>query len=115
MSLDPPVGRGLDVVVTARARLEEPAVTATIGLEVNGQEIGRFVAPPTAPVDLAVRVPVEAVGRTWRAGYNRLTFVSYGIERVDTSDTRPPGPIGSRPKGRPWPVAIYRVRITPSS
>jgi hypothetical protein len=113
--IDLPGGRPVDVTITARARLEEPAAKATIGVEVNDQEIGRLVVPPTAPVDLTLRVPAEAVGRVWRAGYNRLTFVSYGVERVDPSDTRPPGPLGSRLKDRPWPVAIYRVRITPSS
>jgi hypothetical protein len=114
LPLELPPGRDIDVTITARARLEEPAMAATIALEANGHEIGRFVVPPAAPADFAIRVPAGAVGRIWRAGYNRLTFVSYGVERVDPSDTRPPGPLGSR-KDRPWPVAIYRVRIAPAS
>jgi hypothetical protein len=115
LPLDFPPGRDIDVTITARTRLEEPAVKATIALEANGHEIGRFVVPPEAPADFAMRVPAGAVGRIWRAGYNRLTFVSYGVERVDPSDTRPPGPLGSRLKDRPWPVAIYRVRIAPAA
>ena len=103
----------MDVTISARTRLEEPAVNAVIGLEINGREIARFVVPPTAPADFTTRVASDVVGRVWRAGYNRLTFVSHGVERVDPSDTRPPGPLGRRLKDRPWPVAIYRVRITP--
>ena len=114
LPFEPPAGRGLAVTIDARTRLEEPAVNATIALEANGQEIGRFVVPPTAAADFSIQMPADAVGRVWRAGYNRLTFVSHGVERVDPSDTRPPGPLGRRLKDRPWPVAIYRVRITPS-
>ena len=80
------------IVITARARLEEPAVNASMGVEVNGQEIGRFVVPPTAPLEMTLSRSRQPVGRIWRAGYNRLTFVSYGVQRVDPSDTRPPGP-----------------------
>lgn len=114
LPFEPPTGRGVTVTINARTRLEEPAVNATLALEANGQEIGRLVVPPTAPADFSIQVPAEAVGRVWRAGYNRLTFVSSGVQRVDPSDTRPPGPLGRRLKDRPWPVAIYRVRITPA-
>jgi hypothetical protein len=113
LPFDPP-GGGVDVTINARTRLEEPAVNATIALEVNGFEIGRFVVPAAAPADFTTRVPADVVGRVWRAGYNRLTFVSYGVARVDPSDSRPPGPLGRRLKDHPWPVAIYRVRITPA-
>jgi hypothetical protein len=114
LPFDPPAGGAVDVAINARTRLEEPAMNATIALEVNGHEVGRFVVPPTAPADFSTRVPADAIGRVWRAGYNRLTFVNYGVQRVDPSDIRPPGPLGRRLKDRPWPVAIYRVRITPS-
>ncbi len=106
--------RSVDVVVTARARLEEPAVNANLALELNGHEIGRFVAPSAAPIEFRTTVPAAAVGRTFREGYNRLTFVSYGVHRVDADDhsvataTRLSG-------SRAWPVAIYRIRITPAS
>ena len=114
LPFEPPAGRAVVVTVNARTRLEEPAVSATLALEANGQEIGRFVVPPTAPADFSIEVPADAVGRVWRAGYNRLTFVSDGVQRIDPTDTRPPGPLGRRLKDRPWPVAIYRVRITPA-
>jgi hypothetical protein len=114
LPFQPPAGGAVDVTINARTRLEEPAVNATIALEVNGHEIGRFVVPAAAPADFTTRVSADAVGRVWRAGYNRLTFVSYGVERVDPSDTRPPGPLGRRVKDRSWPVAIYRVRIAPA-
>ncbi len=106
-------GRFVDIVVTARARLEEPAVSATLALELNGHEIGRFVAPPTAPTDATLRVSAD-VGHLWRAGYNRLTLVSNGVQRMDPSDARPPGPLARRLGGRAWPVAISRVRVVPA-
>jgi hypothetical protein len=40
-----------------------------------------------------------------------VTFVSYGVARVDASDARPPGPLARRLGSRAWPVAIYRLRI----
>ena len=100
----------VDVTVTARARLEEPAVAATLGVEVNGHEIGRLTAPPAAPAEVSFRVQ-PGVGPIWRAGYNRVTFVSYGVARVDPTDQRPPGPLARRTGDRAWPVAIYRLRI----
>jgi hypothetical protein len=110
-----PSDRDIDLVITARARLEEPAVNASMTVEINGREVGRFVVPPTAPLEIPVKVPAGDVGRIWRAGYNRLTFVSHGVQRVDPTDSRPPGPIATRSGDRAWPVAIYRVRIVPAS
>jgi hypothetical protein len=103
-------GRAVDVSVTARARLEEPAVSATIGVVINGREIGRVTVPPLAPVEVALRVGPD-VGSLWRAGYNRVTFVSHGVARLDPSDSRPPGPLARRLGNRTWPVAIHRLRI----
>ena len=51
------------------------------------------------------------VGSLWRAGYNRVTFVSHGVARLDPSDSRPPGPLARRLGDRAWPVAIHRLRI----
>jgi hypothetical protein len=115
LPLDMPANRASDVVVTARARLEEPAMAARVALEVNGVVVGRFVVPPDAPIDVRLHVPATGIGRPWRAGYNRLTFVSDGMQRVDPVDQRPAGPLASRPGDRAWPVAIYRIRIDPSS
>jgi hypothetical protein len=105
-----PPARDVDVAVTARARLEEPPVKATMAVEINGREIGRFVVPSDAPAETVLRVPAD-VGAIWRAGYNRVTLVSYGVTRVDPSDARPPGPLARRLGSRAWPVAIYRLRI----
>jgi hypothetical protein len=113
-SLEPTPGRDLDVRVMARARLEEPAVDAIVGLEINDVEVGRFVVPSAAPLELTLKLPAAIVGRTVRAGYNRLTFVSHGVQRVDPSDQRPAGPLGRRVGNRAWPVAIYSVQIAPS-
>jgi hypothetical protein len=105
-----PQGRPVDVAVTARARLEEPAVSASVGVVVNGREIGRLTVPPSAPLEATLRVGAD-VGGLWRAGYNRVAFVSHGVARLDPSDPRPPGPLARRLGDRPWPVAIYRLRI----
>jgi len=112
LPLDVPGGRDVVVSVLARTRLEQPAVEADLGLEINGHEIGRFVVPAAAPSDAQITVPAADVGRILRAGYNRVTFVSYGVRRVDPADRRPPGPLASRPGNRAWPVAIYRIRLT---
>jgi hypothetical protein len=108
--LDLPAGRPVEVFLTARARLEEPPVAATIGVVVNGREIGRVTVPPAAPQEVSLRTGPD-VGGLWRAGYNRVTFVSHGVARIDPSDTRPPGPLARRIGDRAWPVAIYRLRI----
>jgi hypothetical protein len=106
---------GVSVAITARARLEEPAVNADMSLEINGHEIGRFVVPATAPATIRLDVPAATVGRVFRAGYNRVTIVSHGVHRVDPTDQRPPGQLGSRTGNRAWPVAIYRIQISPAS
>jgi len=111
LPLDVHSGRTAQISVVARTRLEEPAVEAELGVELNGHEIGRFVAPASAPTDAVLTIPASAVGRILRTGYNRLTFVSYGVRRVDPSDKRPPGPLASERGARVWPVAIYHVRV----
>ena len=106
--------QGIEITVTARARLEEPPVDVDLGLELNGREIGRFVVPSVTPTDLRAVIPASAVGRIGRAGYNRLTFVNHGggrAEAVQENPVRPP----NRSGGRVWPVAIYRIRISPTS
>jgi len=102
------------VSVLARARLEEPAVAADLALEINGHHVGRFVVPPAAPTEARVSIAAADASRVLRRGYNHLTFVSYGVHRLNPDDPRPPGPLGSRPGNRAWPVAIYRIRITPA-
>jgi len=115
LPLDLPAGRAIEVLVTARARLEEPAINADMGLEVNGHEIGRFVATSATPVDARMTVPAVAVGQIFRAGYNRFTLISYGVHRADAADQREPGPLASRGGSRAWPVAISRIRVAPAT
>jgi hypothetical protein len=105
-----PEGRPVDIVIRARARLDHPPVTATLGVEVNGHEVGRIVVPPAAVADLRLPLGPE-VGVVFRAGYNRLTLVSHSVARVDSADTSPPGPMASRLGDRPWPVAIHRIQV----
>ena len=102
------------VAITARARLDDPAVSALLSLEINGHEVGRFEAPPTEPTDARFVLPPSAVGRILRTGYNRLTIVSRGTHRSDPSDLREPGPLAVQRGTRAWPVAIYSVSIAPS-
>jgi hypothetical protein len=103
-------GREIEIVLAARARLDDPPVSATVGLEINGREVGRVTVPPAAVTELRLSVGPE-VGAVFRAGYNRLALVSHGVSRVDPADERPPGPMARRLGDRPWPVAVHRIRI----
>jgi hypothetical protein len=47
----------------------------------------------------------------FREGYNRFSFRSLGVEQVDPSDPRPPGPLAGRKGSQVWPVAVYRVTV----
>ncbi|MGQ0734582.1 MAG: hypothetical protein ACT4QD_13120 [Acidobacteriota bacterium] len=107
-----PTNQDMHIEVTLRARLEDPPVLVTLGLELNGHEMGRLTVQGHVTTERRVRVP--GVGRPWRTGYNRITFVSYGVARVDPNDQRPPGPLGRRSADQAWPVALYRLRITPN-
>jgi len=104
-----PDRQGAEIEITARTRYEEPAVEARLELRVNGRPAGQFVAPATAAN--TVRLPVPGTAGVWRRGFNRIEVVSLGVSRVDPADPRPPGAIARRLEGRPWPVAIYRLRI----
>ena len=101
--------------MTARARLEEPPVEVALGLELNQRDIGHFTVPASAPTEIRASIPANAVGRIARAGYNRLTFVSNGVRRVSGVDLAPGEPLRGRSGNRVWPIAIYRIRITPAS
>jgi hypothetical protein len=105
-----PERRPIDIVISARARLDDPPVNVTLGVEVNDREIGRVIVPPAAVADLRLSIGAE-VGSVFRAGYNRLALVSHGVARVDAADSRPPGSMASRLGDRPWPVAVHRIRI----
>jgi hypothetical protein len=111
--LDLPAGRDVEIEIQARTRFEEPAVAARLALEVNGHDIGSLTAGATEPTTTRFTVPAGRVQTIWKAGYNRIALHSTGVTRIDPADTRPPGPLGRRSDRRPWPVAIYSLRITP--
>jgi hypothetical protein len=97
------------VSVTARSRLEEPVMEADLSVLINGREVGQFSPAADRPSESQFTVP----GSMFREGFNKVTLASRGAHRVDSSDVRPPGPLARR-AGRPaWPVAIYRVAISP--
>jgi hypothetical protein len=104
-----PARRAAEVEITARTRFEEPTVEARLELRVNGRPVGQFVAPPSTAG--TTRFTVPPTPGLWRRGFNRVEIVSLGVTRVDSSDVRPPGEIARRLDRRPWPVAIYRLRI----
>ncbi len=104
-----PTGGATEIEITARTRFEEPTVEARLEVRVNGRPVGQLVAPATAAA--TTRLSVPGAGGLWRHGFNRVEIVSVGVSRVDPSDVRPPGPMASRLGDRPWPVAIYGLRI----
>lgn len=112
--LEPP-DRAVTLEVTSRARLDEPAMNVDVGVEINGHELGRFIAMPAAPTVTRFEIPAARIGDVLRAGYNRLTIVSHAIHRADPADTRAPGPLARRFGDRAFPVAIFRIRLTPAS
>lgn len=113
LPLDLPADRPIDIEVRARTRYEEPAFEARLALEINGVPIGEFLAAAAEPSTARFTVPPERFRHVWRPGYNHLAFRSLGVTPVDPSDPRPPGPLARRSERRPWPVAIYDIRIKP--
>lgn len=101
--------RAVRVAIRARSRFEEPTVEADLALLVNGHEVGQFVPSATTPTEARFTVPATFL----RDGLNKVSFVSRGIHRLDASDTRPPGPLARRVGQPAWPVAVYRISITP--
>ena len=108
-----PADRAVEIVVTARSRFEEPVVEADVLLQLNGRDVAQFAPAADAPSEFRVSVPAPAARVLFREGFNRVSFVSRGIHRVDPTDTRPPGPFAARRGSAAWPVAIYRIRIAP--
>jgi hypothetical protein len=103
----------LDLIALARG--EEPAVAVDLTIEINGHEIGRLIATPTVESPQTLTIPAADVGRILRAGYNRLTIVNRGIQRIDASDQRPLGPLAARSGDVAYPVAIHKIRIAPAT
>lgn len=104
-----PKGR-VSITVVARTRGDEPLVQAALALEVNGTQVGQFVAGVPDPTTSTMTVPGELADRVFRQGFNQIAFRSLGVSRVDPADTRPPGPLARR-RNAAWPVAVYELRI----
>jgi hypothetical protein len=88
LPLQLPAGHSVRLEVRARTRLAEPEVRAPVTVVVNGHDVGTFTPEATEP-SLGT---FETSPHVWIRGFNRVTF-------------RTPEPV--------WPVAIYRVRVTP--
>jgi hypothetical protein len=81
--------RRIRVEIRARTRLANPPVEVPLSILANGHPIGTFM-PTAAQASTAVfETPKEGV---WIDGFNRVAFT-----------TNNPA----------WPIAIYRIRITP--
>lgn len=104
-----PKGRAT-ITVVARTRGDEPLVQAALALDVNGTQVGQFVAGVPEPTTSTMTVPAELADRVFRQGFNQVAFRSLGVSRVDPTDTRPPGPLARR-RNAAWPVAVYELRI----
>lgn len=104
-----PAGR-VSITITARTRVEEPMVQAALALEVNGTQLGQFVAGVPTPGTSTLTVPADVAARVFVTGFNHVAIRSLGVTRVDPSDPRPPGPLARR-RNAAWPVAIYHLGI----
>jgi hypothetical protein len=82
-----PDDRTIELTVTARSRLTDPATNATVAVVINGTEIGTFVADAHEPTTALFSSRKDAM---WINGFNRVSFVV---------------------RGSFWPVAIYRVAV----
>jgi hypothetical protein len=108
-----PTERAIEITITARSRFEEPVVEADLVLQLNDHDVAQFAPAAAAPSEFRIRLPAPTARVLFREGFNRVSFVSRGVHRVDSTDTRPPGPFATRRGESPWPVAIYRIRIAP--
>jgi hypothetical protein len=88
-------------------------VRAELAVLVAEAEVGRFHAGVPDAATAEVSIDAATAGRVFRRGFNRLTFRSLGVARVDPADPRPAGPLASR-NDAAFPVAIYDVRIAPA-
>lgn len=83
-----PEDRPVRVEIQARSRLVTPAARGVLALEVNGHEVGTFTADAEQPSVASFSTPREI----WINGFNRISLIS---------------------REKFWPVAIYRITITP--
>lgn len=105
-----PPGR-VAITIRARTRVEEPMVQAALALDVNGLQLGQFVAGVPEPSTTTITVPADVAARVFTHGFNTLALRSLGVSRVDPNDPRPAGPLARR-RDAAWPVAVYELRIS---
>ena len=84
---------------------------ASMALDVNGEEVGRFLPGVPDASTAAITVPGDIARRLFRRGFNQVAFRSLGVTPVDPADTRPPGPLARRQGRHVWPVAIYSLEL----
>ena len=106
-----PTGGAVTITVRSRTRFEEPVMQASMALDVNGEEVGRFLPGVPEHGTAVIQIPVDTARRLFRRGFNRIGFRSLGVTRVDPNDTRPPGPLARRQGRQVWPVAVYNLHL----
>jgi len=106
-----PAGGDVTITVRSRTRFEEPVMQASMALDVNGEEVGRFLPGVPEPGTAVIQIPADTARRLFRRGFNRIGFRSLGVTRVDPADTRPPGPLARRQGRQVWPVAVYSLEV----
>ncbi len=104
-------GGDVTITVRSRTRFEEPVMQASMALDVNGEEVGRFLPGVPDASTAVITVPADTARRLFRRGFNQVAFRSLGVTRVDPADTRPPGPLARRQGRQVWPVAVYSLDL----
>jgi hypothetical protein len=89
-----PGGGDVQVTVKSRTRFEEPAMQATLALEINGMEVGRFAAGVPDASETTITVPADLASRTFRRGFNQVGLRQVELTRVDPADSAPTGAAG---------------------
>jgi hypothetical protein len=99
------------LTLRSRTRFEEPVMQASMALDVNGEEVGRFLPGVPDASTTTITIPADTARRLFRRGFNRVAFRSLGVTPVDPADPRPPGPLARRQGRHVWPVAIYSLEL----
>jgi len=97
--------------VRTRTRLEAPPVRAKMAVDVNGREVGTFVAGLPDATTSEVVIPSDVARTLFRRGFNQVGLRSLGVEEVDTADTREPTSQAARWRRSVWPVAVYQLDV----
>ncbi|MCC7124409.1 MAG: hypothetical protein IT178_06145 [Acidobacteria bacterium] len=94
------------ITVKSRTRYDEPVVQATLALEINGVDVGRFRAGVPDASTATIDVPAATARALFIDGFNRVGFRQVALDRVDGQ------PLPERGRSRAvWPVAVYSLQI----